>query len=269
MSENGSDPTGILTWFSRILLITALGLSGIALYFYFFSNETPSQFSTYRSESYKQRIPKKEDLERWLTKGEQRHVHAESSGAGESLGDQARLNDSVETRTLNWNQFSKSETRGLKAVGVQKTVPSPGKIDFQLPLASGGTLDLSDYRGKWILLNFWASWCAPCRNEMPALQELAKRLPENRFRLLGVNVGESPEQVSIAMDELKVDFPVVVDQETKITDQYRVRYLPTSWIIDPAGNPIGRIRGAIEWTDPPVPKLFQQIVSKKMKRMSG
>lgn len=107
--------------------------------------------------------------------------------------------------------------------------------DFTLPSLDGGEITLSDLRGQAVLLNFWASWCLPCRQEMPLFQQTYERRGEEGFLVLAVNVGESPAQAQQFMTSLGLTFPAALDQDQTLSRQYRVFGLPTSFFIDRRG----------------------------------
>jgi peroxiredoxin len=110
--------------------------------------------------------------------------------------------------------------------------PAP---DFTGQLLDGETVRLSDLRGQAVALNFWASWCAPCRVEMPVLQAAYERHAESGLVILAVNVGEDAQTVSTAVLELGLALPIVLDPEGDVSELYEVRPLPTTVWIDPDG----------------------------------
>jgi len=114
------------------------------------------------------------------------------------------------------------------------SVGSPAP-DFELIDLEGKTWQLSDLQGKVTLINFWATWCAPCRLEMPTIQERADQYP-SQLAVLAVNFDESPEQVQSFVDELGLRFAVLLDPGAKVQDLYRVRGYPTSFFVDKAGT---------------------------------
>ncbi len=110
--------------------------------------------------------------------------------------------------------------------------PAPA---FTLPSLTGGDLALADLAGRPVVLNFWASWCGPCRAEMPELQRLHDRLGEAGVAVVGVNQGESPETAAAYLQALGLSFPVALDQRTGVSQQYLVNSLPTTFFIDRDG----------------------------------
>lgn len=107
--------------------------------------------------------------------------------------------------------------------------------DFTLPTLSGDTLKLSAQREHPVVLNFWASWCGPCRSEMPELQRLHERLAASGVAVIGVNQGESAGTAAAFFQTLGLDFPVALDERTGVSQLYLVNSLPTTFFIDHDG----------------------------------
>ncbi|MBI2940212.1 MAG: TlpA family protein disulfide reductase [Chloroflexi bacterium] len=108
--------------------------------------------------------------------------------------------------------------------------------DFRLPTASGGSVQLSQMRGKAIILNFWATWCAPCRAEMPAIERVQKAYADRGVVVLAVDVQEHPDLVRRFVDELGITFDSLLDTDGTVTQQYRLNALPTTFFIDRGGT---------------------------------
>ena len=117
--------------------------------------------------------------------------------------------------------------------GLLEGSPAPS---FQLIRADGGSVRLEDYRGQVVLLNFWATWCLPCRTEMPLIQATYERLGEQGFVALGVNFDEPAEEVIAFGEELEIGFPLLLDPGGEIQRLYRVVGYPTSVILDRQGR---------------------------------
>ncbi len=105
---------------------------------------------------------------------------------------------------------------------------------FTLTTLDGATVTLEQYRGKIVLVNFWATWCPPCRTEMPDLQAVYQANPD-RFVLLAIDSNENDTVVKNFVTEFKLTFPIVMDRDGTVTNQYSVKGLPTSFFIDRAG----------------------------------
>ncbi len=122
--------------------------------------------------------------------------------------------------------------------GLPEAVPTQGEAapDFTLETLDGETVSLSDYRGRPVVLNFWATWCVPCREEMPLLQETYEAHQAEGLVILGVNVRENPEAVRRFLGEVGVDFPVVLDPDVAVVNRYLVTSLPMTFFIDREGQ---------------------------------
>ena len=115
--------------------------------------------------------------------------------------------------------------------------PRPGSAAPQvnLPLLDGGTADLAQERGKVVVLNFWATWCVPCRAEMPALQHVADDLQSERFTLFEVDLQEDAATIDPFRRQLGLRMPILLDGDGEVTQRYGVRALPSTFLIDKQG----------------------------------
>jgi len=109
--------------------------------------------------------------------------------------------------------------------------------DFTLDLLDGGTITLSELRGKAVLVNFWTSWCPPCRLEMPAIEKTYRSYKDIGFVVIGLNLtAQDSEQAAAAFaQEIGITFPIALDRDNAIGNLYRVNALPTSYFIDRNG----------------------------------
>lgn len=116
------------------------------------------------------------------------------------------------------------------------SAPQPGFLapDFTLDTPDGGTITLSDYRGAPVVVNFWATWCPPCRAEMPFFENVSRHY-EGRVAILGVDQGEPAELVAQFAAELNITYPLPLDSDSRVSRQYQVRSLPTTFFIDDRG----------------------------------
>ena len=108
--------------------------------------------------------------------------------------------------------------------------------DFALKSSSGENLRLSEYRGDVVMVNFWATWCGPCRQEMPILDELYARYQRVGFSLLGVNIDDNSSKAMNMVNELGVTFPVLFDSRKEVSELYDVDAMPVTLLIDREGT---------------------------------
>ncbi len=108
--------------------------------------------------------------------------------------------------------------------------------DFALKSSTGENLRLSEYRGDVVMVNFWATWCGPCRQEMPLLEELFSRYERVGFTLLGVNIDDDPRRAMAMAQELGVTFPVVFDNTKEVSKLYDVNAMPVTVLVDKEGR---------------------------------
>ncbi len=108
--------------------------------------------------------------------------------------------------------------------------------DFALKSSTGENLRLSEYRGDVVMINFWATWCGPCRQEMPLLDELYTRYERVGFNLLGVNIDDDSRRAMQMIEELGVNFPVLFDASKEVSKLYEVDAMPVTVLVDREGN---------------------------------
>jgi len=108
--------------------------------------------------------------------------------------------------------------------------------DFALKSSTGENLRLSEYRGDVVMINFWATWCGPCRQEMPLLDELYSRYQRVGFNLLGVNIDDDAGRAMQMLDELGVSFPVLFDTRKEVSKLYDVQAMPVTVLVDREGR---------------------------------
>ena len=132
-----------------------------------------------------------------------------------------------------------------------QTLPKLAKpfpaVDFSLEGEDGNTYRLSSYRGQVVVMNFWATWCPPCREEMPAMERLWQKVKDKGIVVLGVNVGENADIIFEFTGQYPVSFPLPMDIDGKVIESYPVRGLPTTYIVDPSGMVTHRAVGSRKW----------------------
>jgi thiol-disulfide isomerase/thioredoxin len=112
------------------------------------------------------------------------------------------------------------------------------------------THDLADYRGKVVLVNFWATWCEPCRDEMPALQRLQESLRDQGLVVLTINVGDSEEKAAAFFDQAGLRLPVLFDKDWSVSRSlWKVRLLPATFIVDRKGAIRYSVLGEVNWDE--------------------
>ncbi|KGA94664.1 TlpA family protein disulfide reductase [Leptospirillum ferriphilum] len=127
---------------------------------------------------------------------------------------------------------------------------------FRLHDVYGHVIELSAFKGKWVLLNFWATWCGPCLKEIPSLEKLESR-EASRVVILGVSESlDGKKKLLEFILKHKMTYPVLIDGLGRVADAYRVHGLPYSVLIDPQGRISWTIEGAVNWTDPTFQRKF-------------
>ena len=129
---------------------------------------------------------------------------------------------------------------GMLVTGCTGPVEAPqiGKLapSFQLDDIDGKSVSLSDFRGKPVLINFWATWCYPCRSEMPYIQQIYDEWSGQGLVVLAINIGESSSQVERFIQSYNLSFPVLLDVAGNVAEQYNIRYIPRTYFIDGSGT---------------------------------
>ena len=150
------------------------------------------------------------------------------------------------------------------AAGASSSALRPLSGDPAAPLllkdVHGATHDLARYRGQVILVNFWATWCEPCRQEMPSMQRLRERFGANRFAVLAVNVDEPDARVRQFITQTQLELPVLMDPGKTVTRAWGVRVLPTSFLVGPDGRARYRLVGDIDWNNETVVGTVTQLM---------
>jgi cytochrome c-type biogenesis protein len=136
-------------------------------------------------------------------------------------------------------------------------------VDFTLPLLEGGNQTLSALKGQVVFLNFWATWCGPCRMEMPSMEAVYRRLKDQGFTILAVNLGEKAAQVSGFMKDNKLTFPVALDESGRTGGQYGAQAIPTTYILDRRGLIISRMVGALDWNEEKIIRAFETLCNER------
>ncbi len=115
--------------------------------------------------------------------------------------------------------------------------PAP---DFTLPTLAGGEVSLAQLRGKVVYLDFWASWCGPCRKSFPWLEGLRRRLASQGLEIVAVNIDRRRQAAERFLQKVPVNFTIALDPDGKVADRYRVEFMPTAYLIDRQGQVVAR-----------------------------
>lgn len=144
-----------------------------------------------------------------------------------------------------------------------KELPTKIKaMDFTLPDITGNEVKLSDFKGKVILLNFWAQWCAPCIEEMPYIENLNTLVSEYDIKVITINVGENKNSVKNYIDSNNFTFISLLDGNKKATADYSVRSIPTTYIIDKDGYIVASKLGSHKWDSKGVVNILKELNKK-------
>jgi peroxiredoxin len=125
-----------------------------------------------------------------------------------------------------------------EGVEIGRTAP-----DFELTTLDGGSIKLSELRGKGVLINFWASWCKPCRDEMPAIQRVYDRYKDKGLEVVAVNIAEPDVTVNGFVRHLDLTFPVLLDRDREVTRLYGIGPIPSSIFVSPDGKVVRKVSG--------------------------
>jgi len=145
---------------------------------------------------------------------------------------------------------------GCSAPAVEMDKPAP---DFHLPDLDGAEVNLSDFKGKPVLLNFWAGWCRPCEEEMPYLQQVYEEWSDQGLVVLTVNLGDSPSEVNRFMQNNQLSLPVLLDIKQSLAQEYNVASIPTTFFIDKDGIIRAKIIGSFRSKEAIETKISQII----------
>lgn len=131
---------------------------------------------------------------------------------------------------------------------------------FQLTADDGSGASLRDYRGKYVLLNFWATWCPPCIQELPSLNTLHRELEPNGLVVLGISVDENKQAYENFLERFDVDFPTVRDPEMAVASLYGTSRYPETYLIDPDGYVLRKYEGPEDWMRPEIVNYLRSLL---------
>ena len=154
----------------------------------------------------------------------------------------------------------------MQALGLQAPNEAVAAPEFSLSDLAGKKVQLKALRGSLVFLNFFATWCGPCREEMPGMERLFRAHQDKGFVVLAVNVQESAKTVRPFVQQLKLSFPTPLDAEGSVSRDYGVRALPVSFLIGRDGNILWRAIGGRDWESAQARRYFAQFVAEQEKR---
>lgn len=147
----------------------------------------------------------------------------------------------------------------FRDVGVLKIPHVTRPVEIVLNDMSGKEVKLSDFRGKIVFLNFWATWCPSCRDEMPSMQKLHNMFQDKDMAMVTINLQESPERVKEYFNELKLSFPALLDEKAEVAARFGITALPTTFILDKSGRVLGKAVGFRNWESKESIALFKEL----------
>ena len=147
----------------------------------------------------------------------------------------------------------------LAAMKISRVAPDTTAAAFNLTSLDGTSIQLADMKGKVVLVNFWATWCGPCKDEMPAFERLRQKLDPDRFAVLTITTDLQRDGIKQFLTNLHVQLPVLFDDDQDVSQAYLVRALPTTVLIDGRGTLVGRAIGPREWDTAQSVHLLQSL----------
>lgn len=151
---------------------------------------------------------------------------------------------------------------GVRPARAGSLEPWTGPIgSFSLKDLSGKVHDLAAYRGQVVLVNFWATWCEPCRQEMPSIQRLRNKLARRAFTAFAVNVDEPDARVQLFVKQTGLDLPVLLDPNKTVTRSWNVRVLPVTYVLGKDGRARYRAIGDLDWSADQIVGTISQLIA--------
>jgi peroxiredoxin len=148
--------------------------------------------------------------------------------------------------------------KGLSVIRLPDHYPP----DFTLPTLDGGSITLSELKGKVVLINFWTTWCPPCREEMPSLERLFRHFKYEDFTLLAVDIMENPETVKRFARDYNLSFPILLDKQGEVSAKYAANAIPTTYIINKQGKALGKAIGPRKWDGDHAKDLIEELLGR-------
>jgi len=169
---------------------------------------------------------------------------------------------SCSAKNAHANTASKNTLSDLMSYGFYLYEKPIDLVDFNLPALDGAAaIKPESFIGKIGLLNFWATWCPPCRSEMPSIERLYKAMNKEKFIIAAINVGETQTAVTEFIRKNNYTFPIYLDQKNTIASIFAARGIPATYVINKAGKVIAVRPGAMEYDQPKLIEIFKNLTN--------
>ena len=162
----------------------------------------------------------------------------------------------------------KTLSRLFEEMGVVQIEPIAVPVEVTLPDLSGRQVSLSDFKGKILFVNFWATWCPPCREEMPSMQKLHTRLKDKDFLIVAIDLQESAAPVKKFLNEYELTFMTLLDSKGETGPLFGINSIPTTLIMDKNGMIIGVAMGPRDWAGKKSIALFEHLIAQEVELSS-
>ena len=151
----------------------------------------------------------------------------------------------------------------FKKLGIIRLSGIAPPVEIKLENIDGKSVNVSDFKGKIVVLNFWTTWCPDCRIEMPEMEKLYKRFKEDDFVMVSINLRESSQKVSAFFKKHKLTFIALLDSNGSVGTSFGIRSIPTTFILDKQGGLLGKALGPRDWGGRKATALFETLVRSK------
>ena len=189
-----------------------------------------------------------------------KHAQTANPAATPNSGVQPTATASTTMQTSADRQTNADPVAALSSLGFYVyDTPIDLPITAPIPALAGDPIKVDDFTGKITLLNFWATWCPPCRAEMPSIERLYKQMDGTNFRIIAVNAGEHRSQVTSFIEKNKYTFPIYLDESNQLSSIFAARGLPSTYLVNKEGKVIAARIGAMEYDQAELIKLLKEL----------